>query len=308
MAGRTLLQQASVTTMGFKAAGWLNAIIEASEKLRWVRAQVLAVQFGGAVGTLAALNNQGLRVGSELAAILGLVNATMPWHTNRIRVAEVGSAVAMAGGVAGKIALDVALLSQTEVDEVREGPASGRGGSSALPQKRNAVSAVEILAAVRSMVAQAGVLMGSMLQEHERAAGAWQAEWRAMSELLLAAGGVASRLAAMLKTLDVDTERMRRNLDLTGGLIMSEAVTTMLAMHTDALTARKLVEAAIATARKSGRPFAEVLRADSEIARLASPADVTRALDPAEYLGESSVLIDAVLERFKAGRASKGER
>ena len=299
MAGRTLLQQASVTTFGLKAAGWLVAIMEARDALFGVRKFHLAVQFGGAVGTLAALS-EGTKVARELAEDLNLRRPLVPWHTNRTVVANLGSVVAIATGVAGKIALDLVLLAQTEVDEVRQHRVAGRGASSTMPQKQNPVDAVEILAAVRGVNAQAGILLGSMLQEQERAAGAWQAEWPAVSELFLLAGGASARLASLLGSLQVDEKRMGRNLELTGGLIMAEHLMTMLAERTGILNARKLVDAVVAKAADDHRSFAELVQEDPEIKRHLDAKDLARAFDPSTYLGSSGALIDAALGHYRA--------
>src|SRR3989475_396158 len=224
MAARTLLQEALPTTFGLKAAGWLVAIVEARSVLARVAQTRLAVQFGGAAGTMAALSDRGLDVSRELAAELTLAEPTVPWHTGRGRVVEVATALGIAAGVAGKVALDIVLLAQTEVGEVSESTVAGRGSSSALPQKHNPVDAIEILAAVRGINAQVAVLLAAMLQEHERAAGAWQAEWPAFAETLRLAGGAASRLASLLAGLQVDPERMRRNLDQSGGAVTAGGV------------------------------------------------------------------------------------
>jgi 3-carboxy-cis,cis-muconate cycloisomerase len=306
MAGRTLLQQASVTTLGLKAAGWLMAIMEARDALIGTRDFFLALQFGGPVGTLAALSERGLKVVPEMAAELNLVKPPLPWHTNRTRVARLASAVAIAAGVAGKIGLDAVLLAQTEVGEARERPVPGRGGSSAVPHKANPVAAVEILAAVRGANAQAGVLLGTMLQEHERAAGAWQAEWHAVSELFRLAGGATSRLARLLAFLEVDAERMRKNLEVSGGLIMSEQVMIALAERTDMATARNLVEAAVSKAAESRRPFREVLQADAAITTHLNSDELARALEPSNAIGASSSLIDRALGHYRANREYKG--
>ena len=296
---RTLLQQASVTTFGLKAAGWLVAIMEARDALFGLRKFHLALQFGGAVGTLAALS-EGTKVARELAEDLHLRRPLVPWHTNRTVVANLGSVVAIATGVAGKIALDLVLLAQTEVDEVRQHHVAGRGTSSTMPQKQNPVDAVEILAAVRGVNAQAGILLGSMLQEQERAAGAWQAEWPAVSELFLLAGGASARLASLLGSLQVDEKRMGRNLELTGGLIMAEHLMTMLAERTGILNARKLVDAVVARAADDHRSFAELVQEDPEIKRHLAAKDLARAFDPSTYLGSNGALIDAALGHYRA--------
>ena len=304
MAARTLLQQALPTTFGLKAAGWLVAIVEAQSELTRVAQTRLAVQLGGAAGTMAALSDRGLDVARELAAELTLAEPTVPWHTARGRVVEVATALGIAAGVAGKVALDVVLLAQTEVGEVSESTAAGRGSSSALPQKHNPVDAIEILAAVRGINGQVAVLLGAMVQEHERAAGAWQAEWPAFAETLRLAGGAASRLASLLAGLQVDAERMRRNIDLSGGSIMAEHVVMMLGERVDPVMARALVDTAVSTATSTGRPFKDVLREDRTITTHLRPEELTAALEPSGYLGVAQVLIDRALAAY---RGKKGE-
>jgi 3-carboxy-cis,cis-muconate cycloisomerase len=304
MAARTLLQQALPTAFGLKAAGWLIAIVEAQSELARVRRSRLAVQFGGAAGTLAALSDRGLDVTRELATELGLGEPTLPWHTARARVVEVAMALGIAAGGAGKVALDVVLMAQTEVGEVSEGAVAGRSGSSALPQKHNPVDAIEILAAVRGINAQVAVLLGTMVQEHERAAGAWQAEWPALAETLRLAGGAVSRLASLLAGLQVDPERMRRNLNLSGGTIMAEHVVMMLGERIDRVLARALVDAAVSASTGTGRPFEDVLREDRLISTHLKPEELAVALEPSGYLGVAGPLIDRALAAY---RAQKGE-
>ena len=221
MAARTLLQQAVPTTFGLVAAGWLVALLDARERLAELAGSGLAVQLGGAAGTLAALGEDGPRVVDELARELDLTVPTLPWHTNRVRIAELGAALATAAGVCGKIGLDVVLLSQTEVAEVRE--ASG-GGSSTMPQKRNPVRATLARACARLAAAHASVLQETLVQEHERAAGAWHAEWAALCGALAYAGGAAAAAAESLAGLHVDAQRMRVNLDAGGGLVLAERI------------------------------------------------------------------------------------
>src|SRR3989475_918615 len=304
MAARTLLQQALPTTFGLKAAGWLIAIVEARSELARVAQTRLAVQFGGAAGTMAALADRGLDVARELSAELVLAQPTLPWHTARARVVEVASALGVAAGGSGKVALDVVLLAQTEVGEVSERAGAGRGGSSALPQKHNPVDPIEILAAVRGINAQVAVLLGAMAQEHERAPGAWQAEWPAFGDTLRLGGRAVSRLASLLAGLRVDPERMRRNLDLSGGTIMAEHVVMLLGERVDRVMARALVDAAVATATSAGRPFSDVLREDRAITIHLKPEELELALEPSGYLGVAGPLIDRALAAY---RAQKGE-
>jgi 3-carboxy-cis,cis-muconate cycloisomerase len=214
MPGRTLLQQAVPITFGLKAAGWLLGVTEAAERLAELRQGRLAVQLGGAAGTLASFGEAGLEVAAGLAHSLGLAEPPIPWHAERTRVAQLGSALAIAAGASGKIALDILLLAQTEVGEVAEGQP---GLSSAMPHKRNPVAAIEADACARGALAQAGVLIGSLRAEHERAAGAWQAEWHAIGEAFRLTSGAVARTRASVDHLVVDVARMRSNLGLGGG-------------------------------------------------------------------------------------------
>jgi 3-carboxy-cis,cis-muconate cycloisomerase len=213
MIGRTLLQQAVPTTFGLKAAAWLVGLLEARDALVRVRTERLAVQLGGAAGTLAPLGESGPEVIRLLAAELELVEPPAPWHTNRTRILELGSALALAAGVAGKIGLDIGLLSQTEVGEVSE---ASPGLSSAMPHKRNPVGSVLAVACMRQVQAQAAVLTASLVQEHERAFGAWHAEWPALVGALGYTGAAVEAARRALSDLEVHEERMRSNLAQSG--------------------------------------------------------------------------------------------
>ena len=300
MPARTLMQQALPTSFGLRAAGWLTSIDEARAEVERVRYKRVALQFGGAAGTLASLTNRGLELRARLAELLGLPDTAIPWHTSRARVVEIGNALGVASGVAGKVALDIVLMSQTEVGEVSERAAEGKGGSSTLPQKRNPVESVAILAAARGVNAQVGLLQQAMVQEHERAAGAWQAEWPALSETFRLAGGAVSRLADVLSNLHVDAARMRRNLDATGGLVMAESVVTALSQKIGAVEARRLVERLVKAGGPSGKSFDQMLKDDREIAGKLDGGALDAALDPRNYLGASEQLIDRALESYTA--------
>ena len=295
MAARTLLQQAVPTTFGLVAATWLVALLDARRRLVELERTGLAVQLGGAAGTLAALGDAGPRVTEELARELDLAVPTIPWHTNRVRVAELGAALATLAGVCGKVGLDVILLSQTEVAEVREGTA---GGSSAMPQKRNPARATLARACARLAQAHAAVLQGSLEQEHQRAAGAWQAEWEALGGALAYAGGAAAAASESVDGLEVDAARMRANLDAGGGLVLSERIASVLAERLGRGAAHELV--AMATA-SSG------LRA----ALLADPrnplgaAELDALLDPTTYLGSAGAFVDRALARYETETASR---
>jgi 3-carboxy-cis,cis-muconate cycloisomerase len=292
MAGRTLLQQAVPTTFGLKAAGWLVGVLEARGALARIRDERLAVQFGGAAGTLSALGDAGPEVVRLLAEDLGLREPVAPWHTNRVRVAELGGALAVAAGAVAKIALDVGLMSQTEVGEVAEG---GAGGSSTMPQKRNPVGSALALACARHVQAQAGVLTGALPQEHERALGAWHAEWPALSGALAYAGGAAEAVHRALDGLEVDVDRMRSNLELAGGLLMAEKASFLLAEKLGSHEARELVAEAADRSRASGRSLRDELGADLEA-----------GLDPADYLGSADAFVDRALSFYRDELGDRG--
>jgi 3-carboxy-cis,cis-muconate cycloisomerase len=294
MAGRTLLQQALPVTFGLKAATWLIGLDEAAARLDEVRRTRLAAQFGGAAGTLASMGASGPEVLAHLADELGLVEPVLAWHTIRTRPADLAGALGAAAGVIAKTARDVVLLAQTEVGEVREG-VRGRGGSSTLPHKSNPVAAISAVAAATRAPGLVATLLEAMAQEHERAAGAWHAEWRPLSELLETVGSGAAWLRDCLAHLEVDPERMRANLDLTRGALLAERVTAALADDLGRHRAYEIVQAAAREAFASGRALAEVLAEDEEVAARLDGGEIARLLDPAGYLGATDELIRRAL-------------
>jgi len=305
MAGRTLLQQAVPITFGLKAARWLGLATRAVERLRGLREGALALQFGGAAGTLASLGENGLRVADLLAEELGLTAPDLPWHAERDRIAEIAAAVGIAAGAMAKIATDLALLSQTEVGEVSAG-GDAAGRSSAMPHKRNPVGAMAALAGARLALAALPVLFGAMAQEHERAIGAWQAEWEALPALFRYTAGAVDRVRAAVGDLHVDAERMAQNIRLAGGLIMAEALTAALATRVGRDTAYRMVESASARAIESGLTLRETAADDPEIREALGPADLAAAFDPLAYLGAADVFIDRALARFRAAASAQG--
>jgi 3-carboxy-cis,cis-muconate cycloisomerase len=295
IAGRTLLQQATATTFGLKAASWLSGLDGAIGELREVREHVLAVQLGGAVGTLAPLHDRGLEVVAEVAAQLGLAEPELPWHTIRLRPARLASALGSALGVMAKIARDLVLLAQTEVGEVAEARGAGRGGSSTMPHKRNPVGAVAVLACAQRAPGLVATILSAMAQEHERAAGAWQSEPETLLELLGLTGSAAAALDGALEELEVDAARMRANLDAGGELMMAESVITALSQRLGRSVAQQLVEKAADRAAEQGRALREVLLSVPEVADALGPAALDEALDPERYLGVADELIDRAI-------------
>ncbi|MBE1464271.1 3-carboxy-cis,cis-muconate cycloisomerase [Kibdelosporangium phytohabitans] len=283
MIARTLMQHALPTTFGLKCAGWLVALDEAAANLRRLR---FTAQLGGAVGTLSVFGDT--TVPRLFAAELGLDEPVIPWHTNRTRMGELAGAFGVLGGVLGKIALDVTLLAQTEVGEVAE---SSGGGSSTMPHKQNPVRSVLITAATRQVPGLVATMLAAMPQEHERAAGAWHAEWETLNSMCGMLSTACARTRDLLTGLRVDRERMRANVDMTGGLVMAEAVVTALAPAMGRATASEVVTE-LAT---SGRPFRSALLTDPRISL--SEEDIDKALDPAAYLGAANELTDRALRR-----------
>jgi 3-carboxy-cis,cis-muconate cycloisomerase len=278
MAGRTLLQQAVPITFGLKAAGWLVGLDEAAQRLDAVRRARLAVQLGGAAGTLSAQGDAGIDVLSRFARELELAEPVLPWHTTRTRIAELASALGEASGAMAKVAGDVVLLAQTEVGEVREGGGDDRGGSSAMPHKHNPVAAISTLAGARQAPGLVANLMACMDHEHERAAGAWHAEWGPLRELLRATGSAAAWLRDCLEHLEVDPARMRANLD-----------DAMLAERVAGAIGGADADDRVREALADGRALADVAR------QHLSDEEAELVLDPATYLGATDQLIDRAL-------------
>ena len=303
MVARTLMQHALPTTFGLKAAGWLDAVTRARGALARLAPDVLALELGGAAGTLASYGSQGPAIARELATRLGLAEAELPWHAQRGRIAELGAALSLMAGSLGKIALDVVLLSQTEVGEVAEAASGRRGGSSTLPHKRNPVGSTLVRSCARSAQASAGLLLGNLEHEHERAAGAWQAEWDALSGALLHAGAAAYWLREVLETLEVKPGRMRANLDSTRGLVMAEAVSLRLAEALGRVAAHDLLKAVSRRVADGDGTLADELAADPAVTAQLAPAELAAALDPAGYLGAASTLIDRAVSRHRGGAA-----
>jgi len=313
MIGRTLLQQAVPVTFGLVAAGWLAALDAALDGLGSVRETRLAVQFGGAAGTLASLGSSGAAVKSLMAAELGLADPPLPWHTERLRLIDVAVALTRVTAALSKIARDVTLLAQTEVAEVSEGaPATAttgssprRGGSSAMPNKSNPVAAIAILGCARQSAGLLATLVASAEQEHQRAAGAWHAEWQPFSHLLELAVSASVWARDLLENLTVDTARMAANLAAAGGLPMAERVTTLLRDSLGAPQAHDLVATAAARAASSGVPLRDVLLATPDVAdKLSqagiSAAEIEQALNPAGYLGAADAFVAAALAAHHA--------
>jgi 3-carboxy-cis,cis-muconate cycloisomerase len=308
MAGRTLLQQALPITFGLKAARWLALSVRQVRALRERRERTLAVQLGGAAGTLASFGNRGLLVMEYLSEDLGLPSPALPWHTERDCIAEVAGSLGVVAGSMAKIAGDVTLLAQTEVGEASEGEVPGKGVSSAMPQKRNPVDATSALASARLAVGEVPVILSAMAQEHERAVGGWQAEWRAIPNLFCFTAGAVERVRDAISSLRVDPSRMITNLDLTRGLIMAESLTMALALHMGRPEAQRIVKALCDRAATSGVHLRQVALEEAQLKTILSPEEIERALDPGAYLGSTDAFIDRALASFYEIQPSTGER
>lgn len=298
IAGRTWLQQATPTTFGAKAATWLDGVARARQRLGQALDDALTVQFGGATGTLSTLGPAGPAVADALARRLDLRVPDLPWHTERSRLVDLACALGLACGTLGKIAGDVILLAQTEVGEAHEAAAPGRGGSSAMPHKQNPVASVVAAAAAVQAPGLVATMLAAMPQEHERAAGAWQAEWDTLPALVTLAARSAHAMAGALATLVVDDARMRANLDLAGGIARAEGLVAALAPALGRPQALSVVEAACRTAQSSGRTLADVAADTAEVRTHLDVAGITTALDPLESAGSSRLFVDRVRARW----------
>lgn len=300
MPGRTLTQHAVPTTFGLKAAGWRSLVLDARDRLAVVRAS-LPAQLGGAAGTLAAFRaaaDGGPDVGRELTAAFahetGLAEPALPWHVLRTPVADLGGALAFCAGALGKIAADVLVLSRTEIGEVAEGTG---GASSAMPHKHNPVRATLIASAARQVPALAAVLFASLAAEDERPAGAWHAEWQPLLDALRLTGAAAETAAELSADLRIFPARMRTNLSLTGGQLLTERLAAHLTPLLGRTTARDLLAAASRRAAEEGKDLAEALAEDPRVSAALPPERLRELTAPETYLGAALALTDRALSR-----------
>jgi 3-carboxy-cis,cis-muconate cycloisomerase len=296
MVARTWLQHALPMPFGLKLAEYAAALHRSRTRLKRLRGEGLALQFGGAAGTLAALGDDGLLVAEELAAVLDLPLPDAPWHTHRDRIAEAASGFAILTGSCGKIARDVQLMMQTDVAEAFEPSGEGRGGSSTMPHKRNPVAAATALAAATMAPNLAATIFASQVQDHERSAGPWHAEWPTLPTLQLVTSGALAAIVDIAEGLEVDAARMRVNLNASHGLIMAEAVTFALAETIGKSDAHHLVEAAVKKAIAGKQHLRDVLTADPKVTAHLGADRIAKLFDPMAYQGVSQALIDRLLK------------
>jgi len=296
---RTWLQHALPMPFGLKLAEYAAALHRSRKRLQHLRSEQLALQFGGAAGTLAALGDKGMVVAEALAEELKLPLPEAPWHTHRDRIADAAAVFAIIAGSCGKIARDVSLMMQTDVGEAFEPAGAGRGGSSTMPHKRNPVAAASALGAATMAPNLAATIFAAQVQDHERSAGPWHAEWPTLPALMLATSGALAAIVDLAEGLEVDAARMRENLDVTHGLIMAEAVTFALAEKLGKSDAHHLVEAASKMAVAERKHLRDVLSSDAKVTAQLSTDQIAKLFEPMAYQGASQALIDRLLASLK---------
>jgi 3-carboxy-cis,cis-muconate cycloisomerase len=298
--GRTWMQHAVPTTLGMKFAGWLDAIGRHRQRLRETQRRCLVLQFGGAVGTLAALGSHGETVAKYLAEELKLPLPQMPWHSHRDRMAEIATTMGLLTGTLGKIARDISLHMQTEIGELREPAEKGRGGSSTMPHKRNPVTAAVMLSAATRVPGLVGTMLSAIVQEEERGLGGWHAEWETLPEIVCLTAGATHHLGSIASRLEIDVARMGENLDSSKGLIFAEAITAALDEKVGRSQARELIDAASDRASREKQQLRKIIEEDEKLKKHLSPPELDRLFDLRNYRGAVNQFIDRVIESNKS--------
>lgn len=300
LAGRTWLQHATPVTLGMKIAGWLGAVTRSRQRLQQLKPRLLVLQFGGASGTLAALGEQALPIAEALAEELQLTLPEQPWHTQRDRIVEFGAVLGLIAGSLGKFGRDISLLMQTEAAEVFEPAAPGKGGSSTMPHKRNPVGAAVLIGAATRVPGLVSTLFSAMPQEHERSLGLWHAEWETLPEICCLVSGSLQQARLLADGLEVDAARMARNLELTQGLVLAEAVSIVLAQRVGRDTAHHLLEQCCKRAVAEQRHLRAVLADEPQVTAELSGAELDDLLNPAHYLGQAQVWVERAVAEHNA--------
>ncbi|WP_336353471.1 3-carboxy-cis,cis-muconate cycloisomerase [Pseudomonas atacamensis] len=300
LAGRTWLQHATPVTLGMKIAGWLGAVTRSRLRLQELKPRLLVLQFGGASGTLAALGEQALPIAKALAEELQLTLPEQPWHTQRDRIVEFGAVLGLIAGSLGKFGRDISLLMQTEAAEVFEPAAPGKGGSSTMPHKRNPVGAAVLIGAATRVPGLVSTLFSAMPQEHERSLGLWHAEWETLPEICCLVSGSLQHARLLADGLEVDAARMARNLELTQGLVLAEAVSIVLAQRVGRDTAHHLLEQCCKRAVAEQRHLRAVLADEPQVTAELSGAELDDLLNPAHYLGQARVWVERAVAEHNA--------
>ncbi|WNF56978.1 3-carboxy-cis,cis-muconate cycloisomerase [Pseudomonas sp. SG20052] len=300
LAGRTWLQHATPVTLGMKIAGWLGAVTRSRQRLQELKPRLLVLQFGGASGTLAALGEQAMPIAEAFAGELQLTLPDQPWHTQRDRLVEFGAVLGLIAGSLGKLGRDISLLMQTEAGEVFEPSAPGKGGSSTMPHKRNPVGAAVLIGAATRVPGLLSTLFSAMPQEHERSLGLWHAEWETLPEICCLVSGSLKQALLVADGLEVDADRMARNLDLTQGLVLAEAVSIVLAQRVGRDTAHHLLERCCKRAVAEQRHLRAVLGEEPQVTAELSALELDRLLDPAHYLGQAHTWVERAVAEHSA--------
>ncbi|MGY2342748.1 3-carboxy-cis,cis-muconate cycloisomerase [Pseudomonas sp. SDO5532_S415] len=300
LAGRTWLQHATPVTLGMKIAGWLGSVTRSRQRLQELKPRLLVLQFGGASGTLAALGEQAMPIAKALAEELQLGLPDQPWHTQRDRLVEFGSVLGLIAGSLGKLGRDISLLMQTEAGEVFEPSAPGKGGSSTMPHKRNPVGAAVLIGAATRVPGLLSTLFSAMPQEHERSLGLWHAEWETLPEICCLVSGSLKQALLVTQGLEVDAGRMLRNLDLTQGLVLAEAVSIVLAQRVGRDAAHHLLEQCCKRAVAEQRHLRAVLGDEPQVTAELSAEELDHLLDPAHYLGQARTWVERAVAEHSA--------
>jgi len=301
-AGRTLGQQATPVTFGFKVAVWLTGIANAASALPALKERVLKASLGGPVGTLASLGEKGPAIAETFARELGLQPAPIAWHAIRSPMAETGAWLVILLGALAKMADDVIFLSSTEVGEVAEPHIPGRGGSSAMPHKRNPVSSIVILAAQAAAKAHVVTLFDAMISAQERSPGRWQAEWLALPQLFGLASGALREAASLAKGLEVYPQRMMKNLNITGGLLFAEAAAARLSAKLGRIEAHALIEEAARQVRDTGKSLQAVLKEPAFVERMQG-MPVDEAFDLKPFVDTAAFWVRTAIEATESADA-----
>ena len=300
LAGRTWLQHATPVTLGMKIAGWLGAVTRSRQRLADLKPRLASLQFGGASGSLAALGDKALPIAQALAEELHLNLPEQPWHTQRDRLVELASVLGLVAGSLGKLGRDISLLMQTEAAEVFEPSAPGKGGSSTMPHKRNPVGAAVLISAATRVPGLVATLFSAMPQEHERSLGLWHAEWETLPEICCLVSGALQQALLIANGMEVDSQRMLKNLDLTQGLVLAEAVSIVLAQRLGRDAAHHLLEQCCKRAVAQQRHLRAVLGEEPKVTAELSGDELDRLLDPAHYLGQAQTWVQrAVAEHHQ---------
>jgi 3-carboxy-cis,cis-muconate cycloisomerase len=300
MIGRTFLQQAVPISFGVKTALWLDPLLESRHILHDIL-ETPVVQLAGAAGTLAALGDDAERLQARFVDLtLGAPSSLIPWHAQRHRNARLAAELGILTGNLGKIARDIALMAQTEICELAEPEAPGKGGSSAMPHKRNPVLCTLILAAAQRAPGLVATMLAAMPHEHERALGGWHAEWPTLPELFRITGSALAQMVTLIEGLQVFPERMRANIEITQGLVMSERVSIALASALGKAKAHHLLEEASRACLAEGRHLRDVLGSMPAVTDHIDTAALANLFDPMSYRGASDGIIDRVLARCEA--------